>query len=391
MRMTRYVLVSDDEQLARRLMAVFGGASAADLVRIPAANLSELPEPLPDVLLLGPDLGTDKALAAAQEIDATSPYISVVMIAEQDAELLPAAMRAGVRDVFTPGASADEMREVLQRATRSAIRRREALQHRETTEQPGGRVLTVVSPKGGSGKTVVAINLAVALAEIAPREVVLVDADLQFGDVASGLGLLPEQTVVDACIACESGGSVVVKSTLTAHPSGLYVLAGASDPASGELVQPAQLAATIRLLAGEFRYVVVDTPANLPEPTLSVIDVSTDLIFVVSMDVPSIRQMRKEITALDEAGLTSATRHLVINRADANVGLSLRDVEETVGLQATATVPSSRSVPLATNQGVALVTADRRSGPARALTQLAAVFVPEADQHPAQRRKLFGR
>jgi pilus assembly protein CpaE len=118
----------------------------------------------------------------------------------------------------------------------------------------------------------------------------------------------------------------------------------------------------------------VDTAAGLDEHTLGAIEQSTDLVFVCAMDVASVRSLRKEIDALDQLGMTAARRHLVVNRADARVGLEVGDVQAVLGMGIDAAVPESRSIPLSLNAGTPIVAQEPRSPAARALQQLAGRF-----------------
>jgi pilus assembly protein CpaE len=232
-----------------------------------------------------------------------------------------------------------------------------------------------MSPKGGSGKTTVATNLATQLAALAPGRVAIVDLDLQFGDVASALGIGPQSTMADAARAEGKLDTTAIKVFLEPHPSGLYALVAPHFPAEADEVAATTAGHVVDILAGEFDYVVVDTGAGLDEYTLAAIERSDDLVLVCVTDVPSVRGMRKALDAIDLLGMTRPRRHLVLNRSDDKVGLTTRDVEDTIGLPVEASVPTSRSIQISTNQGEPIVQSDPRSAPARALADLAARFV----------------
>ena len=137
------------------------------------------------------------------------------------------------------------------------------------TEQPAhrGRVIAVLSPKGGLGKTTLAANLAVGLARIDPESVVLVDADLQFGDVANVLALEPTYTLPDMVTELVSADDIVVKTLLTPHPAGFFAVCGADSPVEGERVTSEQLGNLVAQLAATFKWVIVDTTPALGEHT----------------------------------------------------------------------------------------------------------------------------
>jgi pilus assembly protein CpaE len=232
----------------------------------------------------------------------------------------------------------------------------------------------VISPKGGSGKTAVSSNLAVAVAQRHPGRVVTIDLDVQFGDMGAALSLTPEHTLAQLARASQMDATTV-KLFLTPYEHGLYVLAGANDPVDADSISHAHVSAVVPMLAQNFDYVVVDTPAGLDERTLAAIECATDLLLVSSLDVTSIRSLRKELDALDQMNVKTP-RTLVLNRADAKVGLSPSDVEEALGLKITCSIPSSRELPLALNLGIPVVLNEPKSAAARSIQQLAEHFAP---------------
>jgi pilus assembly protein CpaE len=233
----------------------------------------------------------------------------------------------------------------------------------------------------------VATNLAAQLAAGAPGRVVIVDLDLQFGDVASALGLGPQSTMADAARADGKLDSTALKVFLEPHPSGLYALAGPHFPAEAEDVSSATAGHVIDILAAEFAYVVIDTGAGLDEYALTAAERSDDLVFVCVTDVPSVRGLRKALDAMDLLGMTKARRHLVLNRSDDKVGLSTRDVEATIGLPVDASVPTSRSVQISINQGSPIVASEPRSPAGRALSELAERFSHQPGPVMARNRR----
>jgi pilus assembly protein CpaE len=349
----------------------------------------------PDVVAIGPGVPLEDALKLARYLEQERPEISVLLVSEPSAELWQQALRSGVRDVLSPDAVDAEVREAFERALEVADRRRRNLVG-GPDEGPSGRIITVLSPKGGSGKTTVCSNLAVALAMAEPDQVAIVDLDTQFGDVSTTLRLTPEHNLLDAVRAPSHGDSLTLKSFLTPHSSSLWSLCGPDSPADGEEIGAAAARDVVAKLADEFAFVVVDTSAGLTEHTLEVIDISTDLILMCALDVASIRSLRKEVDALDQLGLTQARRHFIINRADSKVGLDIRDVEAIVGMPVDIAVPSSRIVPLSMNQGIPVVESQPRSPVARQMTRLAGRFTGSRDDRsvPAvarRRRRKDGR
>lgn len=359
----------------------------AGIAADPAALLRELSGTSPAVVAIGPDVALPAALELARQLDLERPEISVVLITEPSPELWEQAVGSGVRDVLAPDAVDTEVQAVFDRALEVATRRRQHLLGDQEEHAQRGRIITVLSPKGGSGKTTVAANLALALALAEPNRAAIVDLDLQFGDVAAALRIAPDHNIINAAHGSNGGDRMLLKSYLTAHVSDLWALCGSDSPADGEAITCDEARGVVESLAEEFAYVVVDTSGGLSEHTLSVIEASTDLVLVAAMDVPSVRSLRKELDALDQLGLTHARRHLLINRADSKVGLDLRDVEATVGQVVDVALPSTRLIPLSLNQGSPVVESEPRSPVARQLTGLAQRFLEQPAEPQAPRRR----
>jgi pilus assembly protein CpaE len=240
-----------------------------------------------------------------------------------------------------------------------------------------GKVIVVISPKGGSGKTAVSSNLSVALAQRHPGRVVAVDLDVQFGDLGAALSLTPERTLAQLARTSQIDATTV-KLYLTPAESGLYVLAGAHDPVDADAIGHAHVSTVLPLLAQSFDYVIVDTPAGLDERTLAAVEQATDLLFVSSLDVTSIRSVRKALDALDLMGIKTP-RQLVLNRADAKVGLNPADAEEAIGMKIFASISSSRELPLSLNLGIPVVINEPKSAVAKQLQQLALRLAPAVE------------
>ena len=320
------------------------------------------------VVVLGPGLAAEPALKVAATLDRERPDVCVLLVAEPTPELYRKALRAGVRDIVDPNAELEEMRAAFDAAIETAGRR----QHQATTgvEVDTSRIVAIVSPKGGAGKTAIASNLTIGLGAIDPGNTVIIDLDVQFGDVGNALRLVPEHTISDAVQAGDALDSTMLKAFLTPHPSGAYVLCAPETPADADLVTTLDVGRVLTLLAEEFRFVVIDTGAGLDEHTLAAMERATDIVLVCGTDVASARAVRKEIDMFDLLGLTTQRRHLVLNRADARVGLSADDIESTIGMTVSVAIPSSRSVPLSMNQGIPLLEGAQKSPVSRSLGEL---------------------
>jgi pilus assembly protein CpaE len=182
---------------------------------------------------------------------------------------------------------------------------------------------------------------------------------------------------VDAARSDSVLDATTLKVFLTPHPDGFFVLCAPAIPGEADDLTAEHVERVLELLAEEFRYVIVDTGSGLDEATLVALQMSTDLVLVAAPDVPSVRAAQKEVDVLAVLAGPHQRRHFVLNRADERAGLSVADIEATVGMLVDVSVPSSRAVPLSVNQGSPLVASDPRSSVSRALVKLVNRF---ADQ-----------
>jgi pilus assembly protein CpaE len=387
--MTRIVLASPDLAFETWVREAFEGRLNGDLRQYTdepesygsvADVATDLTAGGPDIVAFGPDVPLDTALGVARHLDRSNPEVTVILVTKPTGKLWEQAMKAGVDVVLTPDALADEVRDEFERALEAAERRRANVTAEADDPSRGHRVIVVISPKGGAGKSVVSSNLAVGLAQAAPGKVAIVDLDLQFGDVAGSLQLIPDHTMADVAQLNGHLDLTSLKVYLTPHAGSLYALCAPDSPVDGEQISVDLIGKVLGLLSEEFRFVVVDTSGGISEHTLAALEVATDFVFVGAMDVPSVRSLRKEVEALDALGMTQQKRHFVLNRSDTRVGLDRGDVEATIGLSVDVAIPSSRAIPVSFNQGQPIVSADPRSPVARELMKLVARFaeVPAA-------------
>lgn len=387
--MSRYVLITSDQDFEKRVRQAASGlhgtfhAITADYLPPGPDDLLQVLSGDPvEVILLGPGLPVDDSIRLASLFDLQYPEISVVLVTESEDEIALPAMRAGIRDLLHPGSNADAIRKLLERASLAAAGRRRGLGSSVEGQPRSGRIIAVMSPKGGVGKTTITTNLAVGLGKEAPMGVVVVDLDLQFGDVASGLMLDPERTLADAVVGAAVQDSVVLKSYLTLHPSGIYALCAPFRPTDADQITGEQVGRLLSQLANEFQYVVVDSAPGLGEHVLATLDQATDAVWVCGMDIPSIRGLRTGFSILTELDLVPPNRHVVLNFADRRSGLTLQDVEATIGCPVDVVLPRSRAVPFSTNKGVPLLQEGTRDPVTKGLRQLAERFSATWESRP---------
>lgn len=361
-------LVSKSTAFEQRVRRSYGSDLNGDLRRWqgdfdadPIHAIIDLTRDDPRVVAIGPDLPLATALAIAQGIDETRPEISVVLVADPSPNLYEAALRAGVRDVIEANASAIDLRAALDRASQTTVLRRRGGVTENGIPGTTGRVVTVAAPKGGSGKTAFAANLGVGLAQSLPGRVVIVDLDLQFGDITNAFALEPDLTIGDVARTPGRMDGAMLKAALTPWNDDLFILCAPDDPSAGDEIHEGMIHTVLDLLAREFDYVVVDTPAGVAEGTLAALEKTTDLMLVCDLSVAGVRSMRKLVNALDKLEMTDANRWYVLNRADSKVGVKLEEASEATGIEFNFRLPSSRAVPISMNRGAPLVASTPRS------------------------------
>ena len=336
------------------------------------------------VLVLGPSFSGFAGMSDAETLLTRRPDIGAILIAEDlSTDLFQRAIRGGIRDVLGAPVDTGQLNEAVRRVGQSLSVSRAPISTAPIPEEdPGelGKVITVFSTKGGAGKSMLASNLGVLLAMRSDKPVCLVDADLQFGDIAVMLKLAPQHTVVDAVGAFERLDVGFLESLLATHvPSGLKVLPAPLEPAFADQIGADQMVHIVRLLRTFCSYVVVDTPAYFNDVVLALIEESDDVLLVAGMDIPNIKNVKIGLQTLRLLNTPMQKIHLILNRANSKVKLEVSEVERTLQVKADALIPSDIVVPQSVNKGTPVVLDAPRSSIAKSLEQLADRFAPAAE------------
>ncbi len=345
-------------------------------------------------VVIGPSITTEDATEFAQWARVNRPDLGVILLRETvDTTALSMALRSGMREVVqskdlagittavqrvrTVASAIGQTMQGEVRAAADQVKARivaEAEAERAAAEAPQGKVFTVFSTKGGVGKSLVAVNTAVAIAQLGHR-VCLVDLDINSGDVAIMLQLAPTRSVNDVV---GFGGGLdegAIESLITPHADNLSVIAApvhldSPDQASGE-----EIGQLLDGLKAMFEFVVVDTSGVFDDQALAALDRSDTIVLVGTLDIPALKGVKLATSTLDLLNFSRDSWSFVLNRADAKVGLTQAEFESTLGLKADATLVSSREVLAAVNRGEALVTAYPANPNSKALAGFAATLV----------------
>jgi len=227
-------------------------------------------------------------------------------------------------------------------------------------------VVAVVSPKGGNGKTTVSSNLAVALAH--RTDSAIIDLDIHFGDVQYALRMCPAHRLDDLVDAGDRRDPMTMLST---HPSGLDVLCAPNDPVAADRMPVGEAFGVIDRIIAANRPVVLDTAGGISDYSLGALDRATRVVMVCATDVPSVQAGRKLLDTMRRLDMDLSHVDLLVNRADAQVGLSVNDVETALDRQAVITVPDHSSLAAGMNSGSPVTESSPRSPIAAAFQRYA--------------------
>jgi pilus assembly protein CpaE len=369
----------------------------------------------PDVVLMDINMPDMDGIAATERLSAEVPSAAVVMMSVQgEADYLRRSMLAGAREFLVKPFSSDELtssiRQVYTRErdkqSRIAVQpaaaaaATPALLAMGADREPGepGRVVAVFGPKGGVGRTTLAVNLAVAAATELGQKTCLVDGSFQFGDVGVLLNLNPKnKSIAELIPELEQGEPESIDTFVINHSAGIRVLLAPPSPEMAELITPVIAKRMIDALRKDHDLIIVDCMSSFNDTTLAILDLADTVLTMLSLEITSIKNIRLFLEVADQLGYSSDKIRLVLNRADSSLGIRVADVEHSIGRRVDHTIVSDgRSVVYALNRGVPFFLSNREAQVSQDVLRLAAAVVGTKEpaeagdpKKAAQKKSLF--
>lgn len=328
----------------------------------------------PDIILMDINMPGIDGIGASQKISELVPTTQIIIMSVQsDSDYLRRAMLAGARDFLTKPFGGDELVAAVRRVHAKRPLIRSTSMGGQTAVRPGapqavtvpveGYMLAVFSPKGGSGCTTLAINLAISLAA-SERRTILVDGSLQFGDVAVMLNMKPVTSVVDLSARDNEIDADLIRSVVQVHRSGLHVLMSPPRPEMADVVTEASLKVLWASLRQIYDYIIVDTTSSLNDIALSILDEADRILLVTQQNLPSLKNVSRFFDLAQSLEYQQKKVWLVVNRVSTKQGISVKDISETLKRPVLMTIPDDDvTVSAAIDQGVPIVSGPSKKRP----------------------------
>lgn len=309
----------------------------------------------PDIVLMDINMPVMNGIEATEIISLEMPDIGVIILSVQgEQEYLRKAMIAGAREYLVKPFTPDELINSIKRVKEFIEKRKAKVETKE--EKREGKIISIFGTKGGVGRSLIACNLATVLAKETGEKVVLMDLDLQFGDVSIMLNLTPKLTISEIMPQIVSLDIEALQDFLISHESGLKVLPAPAKPEYAEVVTKEAVEKILKIARKEFSYIVLDTISSFHEITLTALDNSDIILVILTLDLPTIKNTKLALVTMEGLRYPPEKIRLVLNRSDSQTGLKLEEIEKTLGFKFSYFIPSDgKLVVPAVNRGVPFV------------------------------------
>ena len=392
----RVLIVDDIPETRDHLAKLLGFEGDIDVVGSAASGAEAIEQAgrlQPDVVLMDINMPGMDGITATEKLAAEVPTAAVIMMSVQgEADYLRRSMLAGAREFLVKPFSSDELtasiRQVYARERDKASRfviaaAGPSASSRSAQDADPGIVVALFSPKGGVGRTTVAVNMAIAAATELGKKVVLVDGSFQFGDVGVLMNLNPKnKSIADLVPELEAGGEPESLDTFVInHSAGVGVLLAPPSPEMAELITPGGIKRVLERLRETNDLVIVDCSSYFNDTTLAILDVADVILTMLTLEITSIKNMRQFLEVADQLGYEPGKLRLVLNRADSTLGIRVSDVEHSIGRKVDHSIVSDgRSVVYALNRGVPFFLSNREAQVSQDILRLAVSVAGETKE-----------
>ena len=365
------ILIADDTTSRERIGKLFELSNDVVVVGQAASSedvIQQTKAVHPDIILIDVDLPSVGGIAATELLISEVPSASVILMSSQfEQNDLRNAMLAGAKDYVIKPFSYDE---ILQALIRVSAKKHQSKGNGAETEE--GKIITVFSTKGGVGKTMLTTNLAVALAEKFAVKVAIVDCDLQFGDISICLNVMPKASIVDMVTDIEHLDENVLSRYMVSFSDKLHVLPAPFQPEDAEKVTSKHLASVFKLLKKQYQFIVVDTAPIFSDATLASVDFADLILVVTAPDLTTTKNVKLCLETLETLGYAQEKVEIVVNRANTEGGLSIKEMEITLHRQFIAAFPNENQLVVSSvNKGIPFVISQPSSPIAKEVFNLA--------------------
>lgn len=286
----------------------------------------------PDVVLLSLEEPIARPLRTIELLTVAKPSVGIVVVSSlNDRDVMRKAMRAGARDYMTRPTSPEEVQRAIAQVYEGEQKKQVLMEPESQKVLSTGEVMVLYGAKGGIGKTTVSVNLAVAIAHETKQRVALVDMDVQMGDVALLLSIVPERSIVDAAMNGERLGPDLVNSLVYTDRTGVRVLPAPATPEDSADLTARQVGQVIDALSRTFDYVIVDTSPSLNDINLTILEKATLVLLMTTPELPSLKRTKISLGLLLRSWNFPEDRvKLVVNYPHAHNGVMPNDIESTL-------------------------------------------------------------
>ncbi len=319
---------------------------------------------LPDVVLMDINMPDMDGITATTEITSRLPSVGVIMMSvEDEPDMLRRAMLAGAREFLAKPFSLEELITAVRHVSRLAQQVQRQVAAPSTNgngprpaESGSAKVFAVVSNKGGVGRSVLATNLAMAIRQLTNKQVALVDASLNFGDVGVMMNVAKSKTFADIAVPPNLLDRELLDDVLVTHSSGIRLLLAPSTPQESETVSPDHLRAAVSVLSKSVEYVVIDSRPGFDDTMLALMDQSDKLLLVLTMEMTAIKDTRQFLEIAELLGYPEDKIMLVLNRFNNYSGIPVTDIAENLKRELEFKIPEDHQAVLRSiNEGSPLV------------------------------------